>query len=50
MKICVQSGGIVEHVGKETGYQWIAQSGFEGIDWNAIEHACVPKDWKDGCV
>ena len=50
MKICVQSGGIVEHVGKETGYQWIAQSGFEGIDWNAIEHACVPNNWKDGCV
>ena len=50
MKICVQSGGIIDHFDTETTYDVIAKSGFEGIDWNAIEHACKPAEWKDGCV
>ena len=40
MKICVQSGGIVEHIGAEKCYDLIEKAGFGGIDWNAVEHAC----------
>ena len=39
MEICVQSGGVVEHIGIEKGYDAIAKAGFTAIDWNATEHA-----------
>ena len=47
MKICVQSGGIVEHIGAQKCYDVIAQAGFAGIDWNAVEHACPPAVIRD---
>lgn len=39
MEICIQSGGIVEHIGVEKCYAAIAKAGFTCIDWNAVEHA-----------
>ena len=42
MQIAVQSGGIIEHVGKEKCYEYIARAGFTAIDWQAVEHA-LPK-------
>ena len=39
MKICVQSGGISEHIGPEKAYETIARSGFTAIDWNAVDLA-----------
>ena len=39
MDICVQSGGIIEHLGMVGCYEAIAKAGFKGIDWNAVEHA-----------
>ena len=47
MKICVQSGGIVEHIGMQKCYELIGQAGFTGIDWNAVEHACPPAVIRD---
>jgi len=43
MDICVQSGGVVEHIGAEKGYAAIAKAGFTAIDWNAIDNA-LPGD------
>ncbi len=37
MKISVQNGGIVEHIGQERGYAAIKEAGFTAIDWN-IDH------------
>lgn len=33
MKICVQTGDVVDQLGFEKGYAAIAKAGFEGIDW-----------------
>lgn len=38
MNICVQNGGIIEHIGAEKCYALIEQAGFRGIDWN-LDHA-----------
>ena len=46
MEICIQSGGIIEHVDMEKGYTWMAKAGFTAIDWTAIEHGL--KVWIDG--
>jgi len=43
MEICVQSGGVVEHIGIEKGYDAIAKAGFTAIDWNGTEHT-LPGD------
>ena len=55
MEICLQSGGIIEHVDTEKGYQWIARAGFTCIDWTAIEHGLKVSqiksgEWRKGCV
>ena len=42
MQIAVQSGGIIEYLGKEKCYDYIAKAGFTAIDWQAVEHA-LPK-------
>ena len=41
MEICVQSGGVVEHIGIEKGYAAIAKAGFAAIDWNALDNALL---------
>ena len=41
MKICVQTGGLIDELGTENCYKTIAEAGFEGIDWN-IDHALRP--------
>ncbi len=40
MKISVQSGGIIEHLGAKKCYRLIAEAGFDAVDWNGVEHAC----------
>ena len=37
MKISVQNGGIIEHIGAEKCYAAIKEAGFTAIDWN-IDH------------
>ena len=34
MKISVQNGGIIEHIGAEKCYAAIKEAGFTAIDWN----------------
>jgi len=55
MQICVQSGGIIGHLGLEKGYAAIAEAGFTGIDWNAIDNALPSNkirelDYKGNCI
>lgn len=38
MKICVQTGNVVDELGFEEGYGAIARAGFEAIDWN-LDHS-----------
>ena len=37
MKISVQNGGIIEHIGAEKCYAAISEAGFTAIDWN-LDH------------
>ena len=42
MNICVQSGGVVDLIGKEKGFEMIRKAGFTAIDWNALDHSLTP--------
>lgn len=44
MEICVQSGGLIEHVGAKKGYALIKEAGFTGIDWNGLDNTLPPTD------
>ena len=43
MKICVQTGGLIDELGVERCYKTLSDIGFEGIDWN-LDHALRAKD------
>jgi sugar phosphate isomerase/epimerase len=43
MKICVQTGGLIDELGVERCYKTLSYIGFEGIDWN-LDHALRAKD------
>jgi guanine deaminase len=45
MKISVQNGGIIEHVGAEKCYAAIKEAGFTAIDWN-LDHGLTPTQIK----
>lgn len=47
MKICVQTGDVVDELGFEEGYAAIAKAGFEAIDWN-LDHAISGADINAG--
>ena len=47
MKICIQTGNVIDRTGYREGYGAFAQAGFEGIDWN-LDHAWKASDLKDG--
>ena len=38
MKLCMQTGDVVDRLGPEKGYGAIREAGFEAIDWN-LDHA-----------
>lgn len=40
MNICIQSGGIIEHIGAEKCYALFKKVGFKSIDWN-LDHALI---------
>lgn len=43
MKICVQTGNVINEFGFEKGYRLLRESGFEAVDWN-IDQAYPQKD------
>jgi sugar phosphate isomerase/epimerase len=45
MKISVQNGGIIEHIGAEKCYAAIRDAGFTAIDWN-LDHGLPSADIK----
>lgn len=47
MKICIQTGDVIDFFGKEEGYSLLRQAGFEGIDWN-LDHTLKNSDIKSG--
>lgn len=47
MKICVQTGNVIDDLGFEEGYRLLRMAGFEGIDWN-INHALPAADIRAG--
>lgn len=47
MKICIQTGDVVDELGFEEGYAAIAKAGFEAIDWN-LDHAISIADINAG--
>lgn len=47
MKICVQTGNVIDDLGFEEGYRLLREVGFEGIDWN-INHALPAADIRAG--
>ncbi len=49
MKLCIQSGGVIEHLGHEVGYAMFREAGFAAIDWN-IDHAIARKDMKSSAL
>lgn len=55
MNICVQTGGIIEHIGAEKCYRLIHRAGFTGIDWTGLEHTLPVKtirklDHRGNCI
>lgn len=38
MKVCIQTGDVIDRVGAEKGYALFKKAGFESIDWN-LDHA-----------
>ncbi len=38
MKICIQTGDVIDDIGQKEGYALFRRAGFEGIDWN-LDHA-----------
>ena len=49
MKICIQTGDVVDELGYEEGYAAIAKAGFEAIDWN-LDHSISFKNINDGNI
>ena len=55
MKVCVQSGGIIEYTGAKKCYELIEKAGFTGIDWNGLGR-CLPgsviskHEYKGKCI
>lgn len=47
MKLCIQTGDIVDRLGFEKGYASIKGIGFDAIDWN-LDHALKSKDLRNG--
>ena len=47
MKICVQTGDVIDLVGYEKGYKMIKKAGFGAIDWN-LDHALPSSKIKKG--
>lgn len=47
MKLCIQTGNIVDHYGAEKGYAMIRNAGFEAVDWN-LDHAWKAADLREG--
>lgn len=45
MRISVQNGGIIEHIGAERCYTAIKEAGFTAIDWN-LDHGLTPTQIK----
>ncbi len=46
MKLCVQTGDVVDRFGFEKGYSIIAEAGFDGVDWN-LDHAWHSSDIRE---
>jgi sugar phosphate isomerase/epimerase len=46
MKLCVQTGDVVDRLGIKKGYAAIREAGFEAIDWN-LDHAWNGSDIRD---
>ena len=46
MKLCVQTGDVVDRLGLEKGYAAIKEAGFEAIDWN-LDHAWHSSDIRE---
>lgn len=34
MRLCMQTGGVIDYLGMERGYAAIAKAGFSGVDWD----------------
>ena len=49
MKICIQTGGIVDELGFEAGYAALAKAGFEAIDWT-LDNSVSMKNINDGKI
>jgi len=49
MKISLQTGDIVDRLGKEKGYELIRKAGFEAIDWN-LDHSWKISDINKGIL
>ncbi|MCR5151431.1 MAG: sugar phosphate isomerase/epimerase [Clostridiales bacterium] len=47
MKIAVQTGDVVDHLGFQRGYSLFKQAGFEAVDWN-LDHAVKDSDLRSG--
>lgn len=48
MKICIQTGDVIDKIGAKKGYALFKKVGFESIDWN-LDHALriVPKNFDE---
>lgn len=47
MRICVQTGDVVDDFTFGKGYRLLRECGFEGVDWN-LDHAISPKALRAG--
>ncbi len=53
MKICIQTGNVVNDLGIEAGYKLLRECGFEGIDWNidkALTSEMLQEGRVEGCI
>lgn len=48
MKICIQTGNVIDDFGFEEGYRLLRETGFEGIDWNLYYTAAQKLPELDG--
>lgn len=48
MKICIQTGDVIDRIGAKKGYALFKKTGFESIDWN-LDHALriAPKNYDE---
>ena len=47
MRICIQTGDVIDDIGKKEGYALFKKAGFEGIDWN-LDHAWNNSEIRSG--